>query len=53
MPMYEVKIKTVVVQVLNIEAKNAKDAEDCAFDKTETPYDTYEEDPEVKAELIK
>jgi hypothetical protein len=50
MPMYEVKIRVTTVQVLNIEAKNEADAEGRAYD--ETPYDTYDEDPEVKAELV-
>ena len=50
MPMYEVKIRVTNVQVLNIEAENEAEAESRAYD--ETPYDTYDEDPEVKAELV-
>ena len=50
MPMYEVKIRVTNVQVLNIEAENEAEAESRAYD--ETPYDTYDEDPEVKADLI-
>ena len=50
MPMYEVRIRVTTVQVLNIEAENKAEAKVRAYD--ETPYDTYDEDPTIEADLI-